>query len=362
MQIHHLLGALLIVCGTVTAADNPGWQNARTPQAGGKTGQAPGNAPAGGPPPATQLTGPLPPPASPLVQEAASLDSPLNAGEIRELRGRMADTRFMLSPDTRVVAVDLNNVAGDKTPAGRLRTGIMYLLAGQIAGGDFVLPQYQEEIRKNLDPRYHEVIFRRIEQLDQEVKTKVYDELHNAKGINFIWEALDTQELEQRKFGIRTVLSTQLLQDYPPAVLKSANTLWLLRYRPDEIPFLRDNFGVPEVTLRRFLKMPEGAAPDGSGVPVLAVFRVKNGTLARILKFTLGPLELWALNSSPKDSALRRALTQELGSLRARQILAENFPRGSATSLIEHRARTHDSENVIHDLAAELIRKQGYHL
>ncbi|HGC3156066.1 TPA: ATP-binding protein, partial [Escherichia coli] len=196
-------------------------------------------------------------------------------------------TRFMLSPDTRVVAVDLNNVAGDKTPAGRLRTGIMYLLAGQIAGGDFVLPQYQEEIRKNLDPRYHEVIFRRIEQLDQEVKTKVYDELHNAKGINFIWEALDTQELEQRKFGIRTVLSTQLLQDYPPAVLKSANTLWLLRYRPDEIPFLRDNFGVPEVTLRRFLKMPEGAAPDGSGVPVLAVFRVKNGTLARILKFTL---------------------------------------------------------------------------
>ncbi|EHO3189102.1 ATP-binding protein, partial [Escherichia coli] len=131
---------------------------------------------------------------------------------------------------------------------------------------------------------------------------------------------------------------------------------------PDEIPFLRDNFGVPEVTLRRFLKMPEGAAPDGSGVPVLAVFRVKNGTLARILKFTLGPLELWALNSSPKDSALRRALTQELGSLRARQILAENFPRGSATSLIEHRARTHDSENVIHDLAAELIRKQGYHL
>ncbi|ENG1691400.1 hypothetical protein ABM814_005519, partial [Escherichia coli] len=96
-----------------------------------------------------------------------------------------------------------------------------------------------------------------------------------------------TQELEQRKFGIRTVLSTQLLQDYPPAVLKSANTLWLLRYRPDEIPFLRDNFGVPEVTLRRFLKMPEGAAPDGSGVPVLAVFRVKNGTLARILKFTL---------------------------------------------------------------------------
>ena len=99
-------------------------------------------------------------------------------------------TRFMLSPDTRVVAADLNNVAGDKTPAGRLRTGIMYLLAGQIAGGDFVLPQYQEEIRKISTHATMRVIFRRIEQLDQDgVKTKVYDELHNAKGINFIWEA-----------------------------------------------------------------------------------------------------------------------------------------------------------------------------
>ena len=101
---------------------------------------------------------------------------------------------------------------------------------------------------------------------DQEVKTKVYDELHNAKGSTSSGKP-GHPELEQRKFGIRTVLSTQLLQHYPPAVLKSANTLWLLRYRPDEIPFLRDNFGVPEVTLRRFLKMPEGAAPDGSGCP-----------------------------------------------------------------------------------------------
>ncbi|MCZ5534565.1 hypothetical protein O5560_26915, partial [Escherichia coli] len=88
-------------------------------------------------------------------------------------------------------------------------------------------------------------------------------------------------------------------------------------------------------------------APDGSGVPVLGVFRVKSGTLARILKFTVGPLELWALNSSPKDSALRKTLTNKLGSVRARKILAENFPRGSATSLIEHRAGQHNSDNVI---------------
>ncbi|HFN3923590.1 TPA: DotH/IcmK family type IV secretion protein [Escherichia coli] len=263
---------------------------------------------------------------------------------------------------THLIAVDLNNVAGDKTPAGRLKTGIMYLLAGQIAGGDFTLPQYRDEVLKQLPREYHEIALKRINQLDQEVKTKVYDELHNARGIDFIWENLDTQEREQRKFAIRTVLSTQYLRDYPESVLKSANTLWLLRYKPEDIPVLRDNFNVPEFMLKRFLKMPEGPAPDGSGVPVLGVFRVKSGTLARILKFTVGPLELWALNSSPKDSALRKTLTNKLGSVRARKILAENFPRGSATSLIEHRAGQHNSDNVIEELASELIRKQGYNL
>ena len=120
MQIHHLLGALLIVCGTVTAADNPGWQNARTPQAGGKTGQTPGSAPAGGPPPATQLTGPLPPPASPLVQEAASLDSPLNAGEIRELRGRMADNERAISAPVTSVVPRISSLTVNLSPGASL--------------------------------------------------------------------------------------------------------------------------------------------------------------------------------------------------------------------------------------------------
>lgn len=97
------------------------------------------------------------------------------------------------------------------------------------------------------------------------------------------------------------MLSTQLLQHYPPAVLKSANTLWLLRYRPDEIPFLRDNFGVGSHPAA----LPENAGRGRTGrqrCPGTGCVPCKNGTLARILKFTLGPLELWALNSSLKTA------------------------------------------------------------
>lgn len=274
-------------------------------------------------------------------------------------------TRFALNPDTRIVSVDLNNVAGDKTPAGRLKTGIMYLFAGHITAGDFTLPQYRDEVLKVLPVAYHAGILRRINQLDSEMKTKIYDELHNAKGIDFIWDALDTQDREQRKFGIRTVLSTQFLTDYPKSLLDSANTLWLLRYRQEDIPLLRDAFKVPEHTLQAFLRMPAGPAADGSGVPLLCVMRTTQGTLARIVRFTLGPLELWSLNSDKKDGALRRHLKESLGSARARQILASTFPRGSAKKYIEHRERNagaRGEKGVIAQMAEEMINSLGYNL
>ncbi len=85
-------------------------------------------------------------------------------------------TQFALNPNTRIVAVDLNNVAGDKTKAGRLKTGIMFMFAGQITAGDFVLPQFRDEVMRALPAAYHASIERRINQLDSEMKTKIYDE------------------------------------------------------------------------------------------------------------------------------------------------------------------------------------------
>ncbi|HHU2509552.1 TPA: DotH/IcmK family type IV secretion protein, partial [Escherichia coli] len=120
MHIHHLIGALLIVCGTVTAADNPGWKNARSPQTGGKTAQATGNTPAGGPPPAAQLPGNLPPPGAALVQEGASLDSPLNAGEIRELRGIMADNERAISAPLTSVVPRISSLTVNLSPGASL--------------------------------------------------------------------------------------------------------------------------------------------------------------------------------------------------------------------------------------------------
>lgn len=271
-------------------------------------------------------------------------------------------TRFEINPETRVIAIDLNNVVGGKTRAGHLKTGIMYLFAGQLAAGHFELPQYRNELMKSLPEMYRAYHHRRLTQLAQEVKTRLYDELHNAKDVPFVIEKLATQDLENRKFGIRTVLSSQYLSHFPHSILKSANSLYLMQVSQEDLPLLIEHFGVPAHTADTFRHIGAGASPDGSGTHFLACFRLKTGRLVQILKNTMGPKELWALNSTPKDTALRDLLYDQLDGRTARSILANAFPTGSAVRLIELRenqADATDRQNIIQRLARELIAEKG---
>ncbi|EIY9855688.1 TPA: ATP-binding protein [Escherichia coli] len=274
-------------------------------------------------------------------------------------------TQLVVNPETRIIVVDVNNVAGNsKTPEGKLRTGIMYQFARQLAGGnDFYLPQIQSELYASLDPRYIPLHRQRIEQLDQETKTIFMDEMHNIKGIQILWEALQTEDREQRKFGVRTVFASQYPDDVPEDMLRSANSVYLMRVRPQDFELLEKNFSVPRVTLNRMLKTPAGPAPDGSGTTFLGIFRTQRGNVAQILRLPVGPLKLWALNSTPENRALRNLLTQKLGSAPARRLLATHFPQGSASAHIDNlksQSRDDDHTSAVNKLAAELIARHGY--
>ena len=282
--------------------------------------------------------------------------------DYKMLAGR---TQFEITPQTRVIAVDLNNVVGGKTRAGHLQTGLMYLFAGQLAGGHFELPQYRNELMQRLPDLYRPLHHERLTQLAQETKSILYDELHNAREVPFVLEKLVSKDLENRKFGIRTVLSSQYLHHFPPTILKSANSLYLMQVSQEDLPLLVKHFGVPRHTAEAFRRIGPGAAPDGSGTHFLACFRLKTGRLVQILKNTLGPRELWALNSTPKDAALRDLLYDRLDGRSARNILAKAFPTGSAVRLIELRekeAGARDHTNIIERLASELITEQGRQL
>lgn len=284
-------------------------------------------------------------------------------GQYRMFAGR---TRYMISPKARVITVDIQYVAGNKSKAGYLQTGMMYLFAGHIAGGDFVLPQYQDELFPLLHTRWHKLHRARVQQLDEEVKTKQYDELHNAKGVPFIFPMLETENREERKFGVRTVLSSQYFRDMPEALRQSANNVFMVGVDPEDRRLLKERFKVPDVTLDRFERMGSGPSADGSGVPFLGIFRIKGGsTIAHIMKNTVGPEELWGHSTTPEDMSLRRTLAKAVGEDTARRILGRFFPNGSAVKVIEHRRRTAGEtggESVIQALSNELIDKQGYDL
>ncbi|WP_336804160.1 ATP-binding protein [Erwinia aphidicola] len=284
-------------------------------------------------------------------------------GQYRMFAGR---TRFMISPGARVITVDIQYVAGNKSKAGYLQTGMMYLFAGHIAGGDFVLPQYQDELFAVLHARWHAIHRARVQQLDEEVKTRQYDELHNAKGVPFIFPMLETENREERKFGVRTVLSSQYFRDMPEALRQSANNVYMVGVDPEDRRLLKERFKVPDVTLDRFDRMGSGPSADGSGVPFLGIFRIKGGsTIAHIMKNTVGPEELWGHSTTPVDMSLRRMLEADVGAATARRILGRFFPNGSAEKVIAHRQRTAGETgggSVIRALATELINQQGYDL
>ncbi|HAV1871919.1 DotH/IcmK family type IV secretion protein [Phytobacter diazotrophicus] len=128
MTFRYLLITLLL-CGPALAApaDEAGWQKARTPTTALPAAPVPQTASRQNTDvPATQINGDLPAPGqtSPLVEEAASLDSPLSPDEIRELRLRLTDTERSVSAPVvsvvpRISSLTLNLSPGASIPLVR---------------------------------------------------------------------------------------------------------------------------------------------------------------------------------------------------------------------------------------------------
>lgn len=246
-------------------------------------------------------------------------------------------TVFDFSSETRVTILDMQNVLGDQvTPAGKLKSGIMYMFARQMAVRNYYLPQSAETFIPKLPQQYRSYHERRIQELSEEVKHTFYDECHNFKGITFIENALNTADLEDRKFNVRTAFSSQFLSHMPESVLKTMNSVFLMRLSAGEVEQLKAlGIEIPPDVVRRFKNLPQGAFPDGSGTAFLGIFKTKYGVICHILKNTIGIKQLWALNSSAKDRAIRKLMYNELGGKVARNILANKFPNGTASDYIE---------------------------
>jgi len=264
-------------------------------------------------------------------------------------------TRFEVDSTTRVISVDLNDVIGAKTPEGSIRTSCMYMFARHLGAKNYFLRE--EDIRLVSPPLYLDYHLKRAEDVASQQKTIAYDEWHNTEGMDTPVETLKKDGREGRKWGIRIMVISQYLRDFPQALLNAATSVYVLRGgNVDDENVLRETFKVSHETIQQLHLQCIG--PGRNGANMLALFKTNQGTITQILTNTTGPLELWAMSTTQQDMALRKELYNRIGPMAARQVLAKRFPLGSAKTHIEaleYASTSNAKVSVVKKLAEDLV-------
>lgn len=262
-------------------------------------------------------------------------------------------TRFELGSETRIVSIDIQHVMGNDMPEGRLQTAIIYMFGRQIAAKNFFLNE--ESFLPLVDKRYHEYHKKRVLDIQNEKKIIAYDEFHNTGGQAEIVDALIRDGREGRKWGIRIMLVSQLLNDFPSTLLEAASNVYLLKggAASDEEK-LREVYNVSEDTIR--LLQREVVAPGPEGANFLALFKTKKGMVTQILTNTIGPIEMWAFSTTKEDVSIRDKLYDSIGTNATRNLLAHRFPSGSAQNELE-KMRNESSDDEQRSVIERLVSK-----
>ena len=248
---------------------------------------------------------------------------------------------------------------GDDT-ANR-QTAIMYMLARHtLVRSWWVGPEMLAAVPEKY--RYwHEV---RIQDIMETPKRLCYDEFHRTNGSMSVRAQVIRDVREGRKRGVQIALSSQLLDDFDDDMIDLATGVWVLgtAISDQAVDNICDRFGLSE-TARNVIRF-KLTGPKSIGAPVLFVLGTTDGRYEQHLYNTLGPIELWALSTSSEDVAIRTRLYIQLGASRARQMLAANFPGGSARGEIKRRimalaekgeTKSAALSQVIDQIVAELV-------
>ncbi|HPF78493.1 MAG TPA: type IV secretion protein IcmB [Alphaproteobacteria bacterium] len=252
---------------------------------------------------------------------------------IREFPILAGVTQFDVS-HARVCALDLMDVSPQGDDTADRQTSIMYMLARHIlVRAWWVGPEMLSSIPEKYK-YYHEL---RIQDIMETPKRLCYDEFHRTNRSHSVRAQVIRDVREGRKRGVQIALSSQLLDDFDDNMIDLATGIWVLgaAISDQAVDNIRDRFGLSE-TARSVIRH-KLTGPKAGGAPVLFVLGTVDGRYEQHLYNTLGPIELWALSTSSEDVAIRKRLYDRLGAHRARQMLAANFPGGSARGEIKRR-------------------------
>lgn len=282
-----------------------------------------------------------------LVITSALKDFPVIAGH----------TRFELSEQSRIVALDLEEVTRGAGQDGERRAEIMFVFARQIAARQYYLPESIADLAPSM---YHATHQARYEDIKDEMKAICVDELHRTAGKKSFRRLLSLDRREGRKHGIRVSLASQFMTDFQTdgeAITESAFSAYIMNAgSPASRAEAQKMFGLSDSAITALERDVRGPGR------FLVWHQTKKGIVTQILHNAPGAIELWAFSTTAKDVGLRRRLYRMIPPAKARRILAKEFPSGTAAPYLEARQAeqgAQDDENILDTVANELVIKHG---
>lgn len=239
-------------------------------------------------------------------------------------------TRFDLG-DARVVALDLDEVARSGGDAANRQTAVMYMLARYVLARHYFLTDDNVADMPEAYRHYHQG---RIAEIREDPKRIVLDEFHRTSSAQAVRAQVVQDMREGRKWKVQIALLSQSLDDFDSVMVEFATSIFIMEAGPEQaVRKTAEVFGLSQTAQTVLRNRVHG--PREGGATFLAQFATKGGMNTQLLTSTLGPIELWALNTTAEDVNIRNTLYQKIGPRAARQALAKTFPAGTATKVLE---------------------------
>ena len=289
---------------------------------------------------------------------------------IRILTALSGDWPVMFAPTAfdvggaRLAAVDLAEVAPQGSPEADRQSAAFYLLARHALTRHWWIG---EDALASIPGPYRGWHAARLRDIRESPKRLCFDEFHRTAGAPAVRAQVERDVREARKLRVRIALASQRLEDFGGALAELANRYWILGSggKVREAETLAELFALSETLSDAIGYRLTGPGRDGA--PALLIAAGSGGRFEQLLVNTPGPVELWALTTSPADVALRARLYERLPPAQARAALARAFPEGTAKGRIERELSRADapgagaaaSEEAVLDALAREIASAG---
>jgi len=276
------------------------------------------------------------------------------SGAIREYPILSQPTAFDLG-ESRIVSLDLDEVAKTGGEAADRQTAIMYMLARYILARHYYLT---EDVLKDLAPVYQEYHKKRILEIREDPKRIVFDEFHRTSKAKAVRDQVIVDMREGRKWKVQVALISQSLDDFDAVMVEFATSVFIMDAGPKQaVERSAKVFGLSDTAKLALETRVHG--PRAGGATFLAQFSTKFGVNTQLITSTIGPIELWAFNTTAEDARIRNALYEKIGAAEARKFLSMMYPTGSAARVVEERmSMLKDKDGLVSEERSQSVVEQ----